>query len=404
MLSSSSFLENYSTNGSQVFPDPEPQIPCYQQAVHAALNEFASTKLEQRRQAISKTLREVIFIAKEILHEVEIREPRFISTLKTADLDNPPEVDIYFAENDGIRYEGVRVVSPSEFEVVLYLNQMGVFNFVDDGTVPGGAVLKLSDGRKRSMSLWVEFITASGYLSARKIRARFHSLVCQAVEVCSYSNILRVLGNTSEVKVRIRERCTLQLTPAFRCGGLWPRSASHWPDKLPLQIWPTPALVADVKREGFNLLSQESVYTKDKQASVEGDAWLLDFHGAEERLLSGGTRRKTLALLKALFDVQFKSDSSLTLMEYHLKTLVLFECEKHGEEKDWTNLTLPDRINGILLQTISCLQHRRCPHYFIPQLDLFRGRTATSMDATARVVWDLMRTLIARPNYIRSFI
>jgi hypothetical protein len=71
------------------------------------------------------------------------------------------------------RYEGVEVVSPTEFEVVLYLNQMGVFNFVDDGSIPGCAVLKLSDGRKRSMSLWVEFITASGYLSARKIRSRF---------------------------------------------------------------------------------------------------------------------------------------------------------------------------------------------------------------------------------------
>lgn len=54
---------------------------------------------------------------------------------------------------------------------------MGVFNFVDDGSLPGCAVLKLSDGRKRSMSLWVEFITASGYLSARKIRSRFQSLV-----------------------------------------------------------------------------------------------------------------------------------------------------------------------------------------------------------------------------------
>lgn len=64
------------------------------------------------------------------------------------------------------------VISPTEFEVVLYLNQMGVFNFVDDGSLPGCAVLKLSDGRKRSMSLWVEFITASGYLSARKMRSR----------------------------------------------------------------------------------------------------------------------------------------------------------------------------------------------------------------------------------------
>ena len=58
-----------------------------------------------------------------------------------------------------------KFLSPTEIELTLYLNQMGVFNLVDDGTLPGCAALKLSDGRKRSMSLWVEFITASGYLS-----------------------------------------------------------------------------------------------------------------------------------------------------------------------------------------------------------------------------------------------
>jgi len=60
------------------------------------------------------------------------------------------------------RLEGLEVLSPTEYEVILFLNQMGVFNLVDDGSIPGCAALKLSDGRKRSMSLWVEFITASG--------------------------------------------------------------------------------------------------------------------------------------------------------------------------------------------------------------------------------------------------
>lgn len=56
-----------------------------------------------------------------MLKEVEVQEPRFISSL---------------TEING-RYEGFDVVSPNEFEVVLYLNQMGVFNFVDDGSLPG---------------------------------------------------------------------------------------------------------------------------------------------------------------------------------------------------------------------------------------------------------------------------
>lgn len=52
--------------------------------------------------------------------------------------------------------------SPTEYSILLYLNHMAVFSFIDEGSVPGCGALKLCDGRKRSMSLWVEFITASG--------------------------------------------------------------------------------------------------------------------------------------------------------------------------------------------------------------------------------------------------
>ena len=121
------------------------------------LNTYYNERVRTRKSSISKTVREVCKIVQDVLKEVEMQEPRFISSL--TEMNN--------------HFDGLQVISPTEFEVVLYLNQMGVFNFVDDGTIPGCAVLKLSDGRKRSMSLWVEFITASGYLSARKIRSRF---------------------------------------------------------------------------------------------------------------------------------------------------------------------------------------------------------------------------------------
>ncbi|VEL33378.1 unnamed protein product [Protopolystoma xenopodis] len=404
-------------------------------------------------------------------------------------------------------YEGLRVISPTEFEVQLYLNQMGVFNFVDDGSVPGGAVLKLSDGRKRSMSLWVEFITASGYLSARKIRARFHGLVGQAVEKCTYRDILRLMPSTSEVKIRIRDRASLQITPAFRCPGLWPRSASHWSclptstfqsaanlslvpvsgssasssasfstlsglantsaaspvclssaspasasvtqstpifmstcsgsvfpvsplesvypsangtAELTASAWPSPALAAEVKREGFSLLSQESLYTRDRQASAEGDAWLLDFHDAEERLLAGSARRRCLDILETLSERHLnlglpgqeesgwpevaavrgggEEGQQCLVKAYHLKSLVLHECEKHPREEEWHEAALPDRVNGVLLQLISCLQHRRCPHYFLPQLDLFRGKSPVAMDLAAKQAWNLLRALITSPR------
>ena len=51
-------------------------------------------------------------------------------------LDGASVAPLVLTEING-RYEGFDVVSPNEFEVVLYLNQMGVFNFVDDGSLPG---------------------------------------------------------------------------------------------------------------------------------------------------------------------------------------------------------------------------------------------------------------------------
>jgi hypothetical protein len=270
---------------------------------------------------------------------------------------------------------------------------MGVFNFVDDGSIPGCAVLKLSDGRKRSMSLWVEFITASGYLSARKIRSRFQALVAQACEKCSCRDFIQLLTDTSEVRLCIRDKYIVHIIPAFRCAGLWPRSASHWPfSPTQFPIWPNPNQINDVKNEGFNILSKESIYMKDKQASSEGDAWVMSFTEAEDRLLLDGTRRKCLSILKTLRDRNFESTP---ISNYVLKSLILYESEKHPNEYEWSDeMTLGDRLNGILLQLLSCLQCRKCPHYFLPNVDLFKGKSIQTLDNTAKQCWRLTREML----------
>ena len=103
-------------------------------------------KLEKRnervlpqQQTTSARLRESIHIVSELLKEVEKSEPRFVGNLQ---------------EIDG-RIEGLHVVSQHEVEVHLYLNQMGVFNLVDDGSVPGCASLKL---RYYQVYLWMRVI------------------------------------------------------------------------------------------------------------------------------------------------------------------------------------------------------------------------------------------------------
>ena len=250
------------------------------------VEKFQSVQVSNRAIGVRKTIHDVCTVVQDMLKEVEAQEPRFISSL---------------TEING-RFDGLRVISPTEYEVVLYLNQMGEFNFVDDGSMPGCAVLKLSDGRKRSMSLWVEFITASGYLSARKIRCRFQTLVAQACDKSSYRDSVKMINDASEVKIRIREKYVVQITPAFKCQGVWPRSAAHWPSMA--MPWPHPNLAAQVKLEGFDLLSKESIALQNKQSStsMEGDAWIISLQEAESSLLVGGARRRVLSMLKCIMD------------------------------------------------------------------------------------------------------
>uniref|UniRef100_A0A6V7LEL5 Uncharacterized protein n=1 Tax=Bracon brevicornis TaxID=1563983 RepID=A0A6V7LEL5_9HYME len=347
------------------------------------MNKYYGERVQVRMMQIHKTIREVSKVVQDVLKEVEVQEPRFISSLN---------------ECNG-RFEGLEVISPGEFEVVLYLNQMGVFTFVDDGTLPGCAVLKLIDGRKRSMSLWVEFITASGYLSARKIRSRFQTLVAQACDKSAYRDIVKMIPDTTEVKLRIRDRYIVQITPAFKCSGVWPRSAAHWP--LACVPWPHPTLVDQVKTDGLDLLSKECIALQGKQSAMEGDAWVLSLNVAERRLLQGGCRKRCLSILKTLRDSHLDLPGN-PITSYHMKTLLLYECEKHPLETEWDDSCLANRIIGIFLQLISCLQCRRCPHYFLPNLDLFKGKSASSLETAAKQVWRLTRELLTNSRALEK--
>lgn len=236
---------------------------------------------------------------------------------------------------------------------------MGVFNFVDDGSLQGSAALKLSDGRKRSMSLWVEFITASGYLSARKIRSRFHTLVTQALERSPYRDVCTLLSDNSDVRLRIHHTYTVQVTCSFRCTGIWPRSANQW-SSITGTEWPNPVVINEVKNEGFDLLSKEMPIpmpiqntgqqqgANNKQqtgSTMEGDAWAMSMFSAENLLLAHSNRQKALSILKTLRDRHLDYPGS-PITNYILKTLVLYECEKHPQEHDWFDINLGDRVIG----------------------------------------------------------
>ena len=134
---------------------------------------------------------------------------------------------------------------------------------------------------------------------------------------------------------------------------------------------------------------------------MEGDAWVISFSEVENRLLTGGCRRKVLSILKTLRDGHMELPAN-PITSYILKTLVLYECEKHPREFEWDESAIGDRINGILLQLISCLQCKRCPHYFLPTLDLFKGKSPSAMENASKQVWRLLRELLTNTRALEK--
>lgn len=109
--------------------------------------------------------------------------------------------------------------------------------------------------------------------------------------------------------------------------------------------------------------------------------------------LPGASRRRCLSILKTLRDRHLDLPGN-PVTSYHLKTLLLYECEKHPREMEWEENCIADRINGIFLQLISCLQCRRCPHYFLPNMDLFKGKSPGALENAAKQVWRLTRIML----------
>lgn len=84
---------------------------------------------------------------------------------------------------------------------------------------------------------------------------------------------------------------------------------------------------------------------QNAQSSMEGDAWAISMTNAEDHLLRHLNRRKVFAILKTLRD-RHLNFSGTPISNYIMKTLVLYECEKHVNDTEWHEFCLGDRIIG----------------------------------------------------------
>lgn len=157
---------------------------------------------------------------------------------------------------------------------------------------------------------------------------------------------------------------------AIKCT-FWPSMASEWITRA--RQWPNKEDIQAIVAGGFHLVP------KINPLSVDHLDWRVSFSQAELSL----TNLPLLyhygichwRVLKSLFssDLQVNGHPKL-VTSYHLKTIILYALERIKYDH-WLNREhLLKTILGIMDDLLICLATHKCPHYFIPEINLFANQ------------------------------
>ena len=186
-----------------------------------------------------------------------------------------------------------------------------------------------------------------------------------SVEVCS-----RLPGNEStrmKSEVMHFPADYVDFVLAIKCDG-WPLCAQEWLSRP--RRWPNQEIIKTIIDGGF--------YIVCKSSSEDGD-FRLSYSYAEMVLIVNLSelQYQTYRALKA-FIKHYKNKLSLddekVICSYHLKTIMLWYCEK-SEPEDWTKDSVVSHLLSLVDDLIFALKEKKLPMYFMPKYNLMKQET-----------------------------
>lgn len=137
--------------------------------------------------------------------------------------------------------------------------------------------------------------------------------------------------------------------------------------------WPNESLVRKIYQNGCHLVVKppkgHSVPEREKEF-----LWRYTFSASVKMLFQEGGHGEESSCRKQVFRILKALREELHLQplkSYHLKTILLYECEANPLPYQWSSTCLGDRFLGLLERLENCLQKRKCPHYFMHEVNLF---------------------------------
>lgn len=157
---------------------------------------------------------------------------------------------------------------------------------------------------------------------------------------------------------------------AIECEG-WPMCAQEWVTRP--RVWPTQDVVEKIATKIFHIVCKSSADGKFR----------LSFSNAELLLIKnlGVLQHQVYRAFKSFVN-HYKNDWSPNIKKifssYHLKTIVLWHCEKTRTE-DWSEDTIVSHLLVLIDDLVTALRENNLPMYFMPKYNLLQ----TNEDGTS---------------------
>lgn len=253
-------------------------------------------------------------------------------------------------------------------------------------------VPSFSDDSEEDLLKLTTFRNSKCYLSAAKFRSEIYQIM---YDLKMFSDVVdnKTPGNEDfEMKVAPHGPA-VQIDETFEDGDLslsfdlvpaikftsWPKCCQEWLERK--RAWPPQDLVQEIVQGGFYLVPKASL------GGNEELEWRISFSTAEGKLMRAkglGNRNYCYRMFKMAIKENITSTCKL-VTTYHLKTLLLWASERYPPDR-WSDENVALCFLGLVDDLLHSLLTCSCPHYFIPELNLFANCSTDHLHSIASKV------------------
>lgn len=326
----------------------------YEEKLTSELSKFYSLQVKERRVQVKRNKRLAFSVVFKVLINAQVVSDRF--TVGEILRSGTRYGDLVEKESDRF-----------EFGVPVYFDDSANL-FIHRAEEGGFVRLQLDDCKT-----WEDCLDPEGFLSASLVRSKLQITMKNALKSLS-NNIEQGIDEFPSDVVKVDAFCegsTIVLQIKSHCGFLVveliptiviPKANLEWCRRFS-KCEPPSHVVG--KACQFPLSDPETL-------------WELSFSSTENRKLrSLGTTKYRLLL--SLAEIRERDKTLCELSLYHLQTVLFHTGDQINDPMKWRVEKLGDRFLDILRCLETFLENKHCPHFFIPNANLFSAMNAVTV-------------------------